>query len=291
MQQKKQHKQIDPMLSFHLMKFAFQDFQKSACNLSHQEYTIAHQHAKEEMLLHQVILTSDDAGCVVVPEATLQHTLLGVIAEYPSDFAFYNALEENHMRLAEYRMALHNDLRVETILSRVAASVQSVTATEIRYHFDQNKTTFNHPEQRIVSHIQIRFTPSSASEVDCAYHKITAIHQRVSKNPERFVEEARLFSDCKTENNDGTIGPLAAGELCPELDRVLFSLREKEISQVIENSRGFNIIRCEEICPPKETSLREASPEIFPVLLKKKQLEACRLWLQELLQPQQEDLP
>ncbi len=157
MQQGKQHKQIDPMLSFHLMKFAFQDFQKSACNLNHKEYALAYQHAKEEMLLHQVILTSDDACCVVIPEPTLQQTLFGVIAEFPDDSAFYRTLEENHMRLEEYRMALHNDLRVETVLSRVASTVQSVTSAEIQYYFEQHRTTFDKPEQRSVSHIQIHF--------------------------------------------------------------------------------------------------------------------------------------
>ncbi len=291
MQQGKQHKQIDPMLSFHLMKFAFQDFQKSACNLNHKEYALAYQHAKEEMLLHQVILTSDDACCVVIPEPTLQQTLFGVIAEFPDDSAFYRTLEENHMRLEEYRMALHNDLRVETVLSRVASTVQSVTSAEIQYYFEQHRTTFDKPEQRSVSHIQIHFPPSSAAEIDSAYKKITTIHQKVRKNPETFAEQARLFSDCSVSGSDGNLGLIAAGEICPELDRVLFSLQEKEISHIIESSSGFNIMRCEKILSARQTSLREASPEIIPILLKKKQLQACRLWLQKLLQPHQESSP
>ncbi|GEM_PF-1316120 len=288
MQQGKHQKQIDPMLSFHLMKFAFQDFQKSACNLTHQEYTLAYQHANEEMLLHQVILTSDDACCVVILETTLRQTLLGVIAEYPDDAAFYATLEENNMSVEEYSIALHNDLRVETILSRVASTVQSVTPSEIRQYFNRNTTEFDRPEQRSVNHIQIRFNPSSASDIDSAYKKVTTIYQQVTRDPETFQKVARLFSDCKTENNDGNLGQLAVGELCPELDKVLFSLQAGAISPIIKNSYGFNIIQCNKIYPPKKLSLKEASPAILPILFKKKQLEACRIWLQKLIQPCQE---
>ena len=288
MQQGRNQKQIDPILSFHLMKFAFQDFQKSARNLTQKEYTQAYQHANEEMLLHQVILTSDDACCVIIPEATLEQTLQGVIAEYPGDAIFHATLEENNMGLEEYTLALHNDLRVETVLSRVASTVQSVNPTEILSYFNKNKTEFNQPERRSVSHIQIRFTPSSSSEADSAFEKITAIHRRVCRNPKTFSEEARLFSDCSTGKDDGNMGLIAAGELCQELDKVLFSLHAGEISPIVKSSSGFNILCCNKIHPAKKASLKEASPTIFSTLLKKKQLEACRLWLQNLVQPNQE---
>jgi peptidyl-prolyl cis-trans isomerase C len=285
MQQGRNQKQIDPMLSFHLMKFAYQDFQKSAGNLTKQEYTQAYQHANEEMLLHQVILTSDDACCVVIPEATLKGTLQGVIAEYPSNTIFHATLKENNMSLEDYTLALRNDLRVETILSQVASTVQSVTPIEILYYFNKNRTEFNQPEQRNVSYIQVLLTSSSSREVDSAFEKITAIHRRVCRAPETFSKEARLFSDCSTGKNDGNLGLLAAGDLCPELDRVLFSLHTGEISHIVESASGFNILCCNKIHPAKKVSFKEASSMIFPILLKKKQLEACRLWLQNLVQP------
>jgi peptidyl-prolyl cis-trans isomerase C len=288
MQQGKNQQQIDPILSFHLMKFAFQDFQKSTRNLTKKEYSQAYQHANEEMLLHQVILTSDDACCVVIPEATLEQTLQEVIAEYPGDDIFHATLEENNMGLKEYTLALHNDLRVETVLSRVASTVQSVAPAEILYYFNKNRTEFNQPERRSVSHIQISYPPSSSSKVDSAFEKITAIRRRVCRNPETFSEEARFFSDCSTRKDGGNLGPLAAGELCQEFNKVLFSLHAGEISPIFESSSGFNILYCNKIHPAKKVSFKEASPTIFPILLKKKQLEACRLWLQNLVQPNQE---
>lgn len=285
MQQEKKQKSIDSLLSFHLMKFAFQDFQKSACNLTEQEYTQAYQHANEEMLLHQVILSSEEACCVVIPETLQRQTLQGVIAEYPNRELFHTTLQENDITLEDYKMALHNDLRVETVLARVASTVQTVTSTEMLHYFCKNRTQFNQPELRSAKHIQVSFNAASPTARESACKKIAAIHSRVSQNPENFSEEARLFSDCSNETEDGTLGSLAAGDLCPELDKALFSLQEGEISPVIESSTGFNILYCCDIQPAATLSFNEATPAIFSTLLKKKQLEACRLWLQMVVQP------
>lgn len=284
MQQGKREKNIDSLLSFHLMKFAFQDFQKSTCRLTDQEYTQAYQHANEEMLLHQLILSSEEACCVVIPEAIQKKTLQGVIAEYPNNALFHTTLQENNICLEDYMVALHNDLRVETVLARVASTVQSVTSAEMLHYFCKNRTQFSQPELRNANHIQVLFNPSSPSERKAAFKRITAIHNRVCKNPKCFSEEAKLFSDCSTKNEDGNLGTLAVGELCPVLDKALFSLQAGEVSPVIESSSGFNILYCSTIHPANSINFHEVSPAIFSTLLKKKQLEACRLWLQTVVQ-------
>lgn len=180
MQLQKSKKQIDPMLSFHLMKFAYQDYQKNIGNLTKHEYSKAFKHANEEMLLHQIILSSKEVCYVVIPEPLLQQTLQDVIAEYPCEKQFHATLQEYNIPIADYTIALHNDLRVETILARVACNVQPITQIEILDYFNKNKADF---------------------------------------------------------------------------------------------------------CSEGKASFRESSPAISAILLKKKQLNACRLWLRELVQP------
>ncbi|MBL4901255.1 MAG: peptidylprolyl isomerase [Desulfocapsa sp.] len=285
MQQKSGRKKIDPMLSFHLMKFAFQDFQTTLCHLTKQEYTKVYQHANEEMLLHKVILSCKESCCVVIPESLLNQTLQGVINEYPSREHFHATLQENTISLADYTLALHYDLRVETILARVACNIPPVTTADMFHYFNNNKTEFYQPEQRCASHILIRYDPLSPVETASAHQKITMIHRRVCKKPETFKEEAKFFVGCNTVTADDFTGKFTAGELCHKLDKSLFSLAPGEISPIIENSSGFNIIQCTKIYPEKYITFREASPAISAILLKKKQLRACRIWLQKLIQP------
>ena len=284
MQPEKRQKQTDSTLSFHLMKFAVQDFQKNTCQLTTDEYDQARQLANEEMLLHQVILSSEEACCVVIPEQNVKQTLHKVIAEYQGKASFHATLQENNLQFTDYLIALHNDLRVEAVLARITSTVKkSVSPLEIKRYYRKNKTDFIWPEQRSGAHIQIFSRPSISTGIDPALKKITAIHQRLCQSPDTFSKEALLHSDCDTKKDGGRLGMLIAGELCHELVRVFFSLKTGTISPVIKSPNGFHILQCRRILPAKDICLAEASPTISAILLKKKQLQACRSWLKKLM--------
>ncbi len=282
MRLERQHKRNCPTLTFHVMKFAVQDFQKNSCNLTNDEYNQVYQHANEEMLLHQIILSSSDACCAIVPDDLIECALQAVIAEYSSNDEFHDMLTANKLQLSEYRQSLHNDLRVETILGKVAATVQTVPQSEISRYYLTNKMQFRRPEQRKVSIIQL-FANTSAEE-EQSFLTISEIYNRLSFHPENFSIEARHFSECDTNEDGGKIGILGPGELCQELDSVLFSLNSGDISEVVKTSKAYHILKCDAIFPAIHVPFEEAKVQIGPLLLKKKQLNACRLWLQKLVQ-------
>ncbi len=246
MQQEKNQKQIDPMLSFHLMKVAFQDYRKSACNLTEYEYCDAYQHASEEMLLHRVILTSTEACCVVIPEALLKQTLTDVIREYPSSEYFNKILQENNMSLVDYTAALHNDLRVETVLSRITSSVKAVTAAEMAFYFSSYKAHLKND------------APTGQDQFDILNKTEKALCKRIDERhgsqPSHPVNNNQKPLSCKSAS-------LLPDKFCHEMDSVLSSVSAETIS------------------------ISKASSVIYAMLLKKKRLDTCRAWLQTLLQP------
>jgi hypothetical protein len=97
MQSENREKQTDSTLSFHLMKFAVQDFQKNTRQLTTEEYHNAWRLANEEMLLHQLILNSEEACCVVIPEQNIRQTLRKVIVEHQGRANFHASLLENNL--------------------------------------------------------------------------------------------------------------------------------------------------------------------------------------------------
>ena len=282
MQPEKRYKKNNPRLSFHLMKFAVQDFKKNSNSLTEDEYNQVLQNANEEMLLHQVILHSEEAACVVIPETILQKTLQAVIAEYPDDNTFHEILNANQLSYADYVLALHNDLRVETVLGKITSVVQTVTTAEMLRYYKSHYTLFNRPEQRNASLIQIFATSSTC--LDPALQTITDIQQRLYHHPQDFALEAKNYSECDTGKDGGQLGTLTAGELCNELTTTLFSLDKGEISQVVESANAYHILKCNAIHPAIHIPFEEAKGQIRPQLLKKKQLNACRVWLQKIVQ-------
>ncbi len=286
MQQKRFKKQIDAMLSFHLMKVAFQEYQKPIGKLTQKQYAKALQNAQEEMLLHRIILRSQEACCVSIPESVLHQTLRGIIKEFPSKKHFHAAIKENNLSLKKYTIALHNDLRVETILARISCNIREITADDLFCYYKNNKSEFHKPEQRSANHILIRCDSESPGTKNAAQKKILSIHRRVLAKPNTFSKEVKLFSDCSSATDNTFLSKITVGELCPKLDKTLFSLETGEISPVVENAHGFNILHCLNIFPKIHIPFSEASQSIFTIIKKKRQLNACRLWLHQLVKPQ-----
>lgn len=264
------------------MKFAVQDFQKNSDDLTDDEYSLVFQRAKEEMLLHKIILTSTEATCVVIPHPVLKQTLNAIIAESPSDEAFRNMLAANNLQLTDYVLALHHDLRVETILGKISSSVTAITPAEMNRFYNKHKANFKREEQRHASIITI-FSQSD-TDVDPSYTTISKIHERLLQHPDIFADEARTFSECATRKDGGQIGILKAGELCNELNTTLFSLELGEISGIIKRDNAYHILKCNAIYPAINVPFKEAKEQIFVHLLNEKKLRACRLWLQDLIE-------
>jgi parvulin-like peptidyl-prolyl isomerase len=89
-------------------------------------------------------------------------------------------------------------------------------------------------------------------------------------------------SECPTALNGGTLGDLVAGKLFPELDAALFSLKENEISDIVETEMGFHLIQCLKISPAETLSLKKATPKIRKLMQDRYRRTCQRTWLASL---------
>jgi peptidyl-prolyl cis-trans isomerase C len=276
-------KQIEPALAFHLMKFAFQVFEKEIVELTTEEYAEAYQQAYHEITLHEQILCSEAACGVVIPDKTLQAAIDTLQAEYGGEEQFFHHLQINNLHSSEFLLALQNDLKVEAILARVAFYAEPVSPQEIQDYYHNHQNLFYFPEQRDTRHILIS-TENRYSHLPQDSHRQRArrIRARLQSNPQGFCHEAQLYSDSTTASDGGDLGMISQGELCPALDQALFQLAAGEISPIIQTSNGFHILLCEAIHPGQRLNFQEASHQIYQLLTRRNRVHACKIWLKSL---------
>ncbi|OGR82646.1 MAG: hypothetical protein A2901_02920 [Elusimicrobia bacterium RIFCSPLOWO2_01_FULL_54_10] len=107
-------------------------------------------------------------------------------------------------------------------------------------------------EQVNIRHILVRSArtePASARAE--ARKKIDGIMQKVRKG-EDFPTLAKKFTDDPlSKERGGDLGFIARGDLgLPEMDAVIFKLKEGEVSPVIETEIGYHIVKMREKKPP-----------------------------------------
>ncbi len=276
-------RQIEPTLAFHLMKFAFQVFEKEVVELTPEEYAEAYQQAYHEITLLEQILLSEAACGVVIPDKLIQTTFHSIQTGHGGEEKFSLHLQKNNLRSDEFFTILGKDLRVETILARVAYHAKPISQQEVQDYYNSHQDSFCFPEQRRTRHILIS-TENRYSHLpkDALLRRTRHIHSRLQSNPHNFIREAQLHSDCTTAGDGGDLGRICRGELCRTLDQALFQLAAGEISPIIQTSQGFHILYCEAIHPGQRLNLEEATPQIHQTLTREARIDTCRSWLKSL---------
>ncbi|MEJ2142916.1 MAG: nitrogen fixation protein NifM, partial [Gammaproteobacteria bacterium] len=175
------------------------------------------------------------------------------------------------------------ELLVDTVLDTVASKAADVSDMDVMIYYYLHKDKFSKPETREAYHILITINDDfDENKRDAAYSRLADIRKRVIKKPERFGEQALKHSECPTAMREGFLGNIPKGELYPELDKALFSMKQGEISEIIESPVGFHILFCKSIDEAGPVSIDQAEPKIREHLQQKRRRMCQKNWLSDL---------
>jgi peptidyl-prolyl cis-trans isomerase C len=261
------------------LKLSWELFRKAPETLSDPERHRLSEVARQQNTIEQRILASAAAANVVVPEATLATRIGEISQRYPSADEFALDLERSGLNQSLLAEAVERDLRVESVLEKVAAGTAPVTAVDAEIYYRLHPETFDRPEARRLRHILMTF--NNAKEKDKVHAKLTALRGTL-RQPESFAAAALRHSQCPTAMEGGKLGVVKRGQLYAELEPAAFTLVEGAISDVLESPIGLHILRCDEILPSGMLPFAEVSQRIIERLTDKRRREAQRDWIKGL---------
>ena len=158
--------------------------------------------------------------------------------------------------------------RVEyVVLSMEAIGAQlAVSDAEVKAWYDGHKDRYVQPEERRASHILIA---SEKLGKDKARARAEELLAEIRKNPAAFADLAKKNSDDPgSAAKGGDLGFFGRGMMVKPFEEATFSLKDGEISGVVESDFGFHIIKVTGIHAAKEKPLSEVKGEIEDELKK-----------------------
>jgi peptidyl-prolyl cis-trans isomerase D len=198
---------------------------------------------------------------------------------HPTD-AELKAYYEQHK--AQYNNSIPEKRKIAYALidtNKLAADVQ-VTDQDLRSYYDQHRDEYRVPESVSVSHILIKTPPAGPDgkvdqkAVDAAKAKAQDILKQV-KAGANFAELAKKYSDDPgSAKNGGSLGPIQRGRTVPEFEKVAFSLPKGQISDLVQTTYGFHIIKVDDKQQAHTKTLEEVKSQIEPLI---RQQKAARL--------------
>jgi len=179
---------------------------------------------------------------------------------------FHAALEQSGVTKADIKSEIVNYLKIVKLLE----SNINITDEEIKSYFEENKESYNEPEQVEASHILVD-DESTANQVK---EKLSA--------GEDFAELAKEYStDTSNAENGGELGYFSKGEMAEEFEEAAFSMNKGDISEPVQTSYGFHIIKVTGKKAAKEAELKDYKDEIKQTLFDQKLQTEYSTWITE----------
>jgi peptidyl-prolyl cis-trans isomerase D len=199
---------------------------------------------------------------------------------HPTESELRAYFESNKSR---YANALPEKRKARYALISLAAlqSQVPVTRDDLQRYYNNRQDQFRVPEEVSVRHILIK-TPPPGPEGKVDSKGVEAARARAQdllkqlKAGAKFEDLAKKYSeDPGSASNGGLYEKVERGRMVPEFDKAAFSLPKGQLSDLVQTSFGFHIMRVEDHPPAHLRSLDEVKGEIEPAVAQEKAARAA----------------
>jgi len=192
-----------------------------------------------------------------------------------SDEALEAALKQESMTMADLRRQLERTMLIQRVQQTEVMAKLQVTDTELKVHYEANKTDFATTPQITLREITVSVPVSAkginVSEDDAAKAKAAEVRAKAVAG-EPFARLAADYSVSGSKANGGLVGPLSKADLSDELQRAVEGLKDGDITPVTRTTRGYQIIRIEKVQDTTTMPFEDAKSDIADKIANEKRV-------------------
>ena len=202
----------------------------------------------ENMLYQKLLLNQAELDSVEVSDVQVEGEMDRRLRHYISMFGSPEKFEEFYKKsILQFKEDLREQVKelmmVESVQQTITADVK-VTPSEVRAFFKEipnDSLPFLNSEFQLAQIVIM--PPINKDEEERVITKLTELRDRILKG-ESFATLAILYSeDPGSAKNGGELGLHGRGEMFPEFEAVAFSLKDGEVSEIVETEAGYHIIQ------------------------------------------------
>ena len=193
------------------------------------------------------------------------------------------ALTSQGLTFEQYRSQLKEQIeKLKLVSMEVRAKIQ-VGESEMREYYEANLVKYSEDETFRARHIFFRTNEKAPAE-DIKRTMNTALMVLAEANSGKdFAELATSYSEDPAARKDGgALGTFKKGDMMPELETAILSMKPGEVSELVYTKSGFHIVKLEERTSGKMKSFESVKLEIEDALYRKKSEERFSQWAKEL---------
>jgi len=263
--------------------------------ISKEEEKLLKQKVLDQLIAHKLLLQEAKKRNIKVTKRELEEGIKTIKSRFPSDQMFQLELKKENLTQKQFEKQIEEQIMVLKLTEEVVRKnmvkpdesdarelfnkiVKLIDKKDVKLQENEQEELkllaqlvqrfFD--EQVRVRHILIRVEPNaSQKEKEEAKKKIMEIKSKIEKG-EDFATLAQKFSeDPGSKERGGDLGFIARGDTVEEFEKAAFSLKEGEMSGIVETKFGYHIIRVIEKRPKRKPDFELIKDDLMQYLTRK----------------------
>ena len=183
-----------------------------------------------------------------------------------SEEQFQAALKSENMTMTDLRRNLERQMIYQRVQQNEVLAKIAVNDDEARKYYETHLKEFTTSPTVTLREILVAVPGDpkvmNVAADEAARARAEEIRTRVTTGGESFEKLAADVSDSPSKANAGLIGPLSVNDISPDLRKLVDGMKAGDVSELVRNARGYQILKLETITPTNTLPLDQAREQI-----------------------------
>ena len=239
----------------------------------------AKQKVVEQLIEERLILSQAKKLNIEVDEQEVDKRVAETQTRFGSKEEFEKALAVQRISLKDLRSRYREQLMSRRLVDEKVGAKITITPIEASNYYNAHKEEFVLPEEIKLDNILI--SPAGSLGPEKAAGLAKEIARRLKEGGD-FAGLAKVYSEGPGASEGGSMGYVKRGELMPEIEKVVFNMKEGEVSGMIQTHLGYHFFKVEEKKASIVRTYTEVQAEVEEAVFREKIKDKLKGWVEGL---------
>jgi peptidyl-prolyl cis-trans isomerase SurA len=233
-----------------------------------------------QQLIEERLITSEAKRLnLEVDDQEVEDKINESVKRFGSRAALEGALKEQRITMKELRAKYREQIMNRRLIDQKVGAKITVSPTEIEDYYNSHPEQFIQPESVKLRNILIK--PKSDADAPKALKQANEILRRLKEGCD-FEGLARTYSEGPGADEGGIMGYAGRGDLLPEIEKAVFSVKEGEVTDIVKTQMGYHIFKVEERRQSEPLKLSQVRRDVEEAIFREKMRQKLKGWLEGL---------
>jgi parvulin-like peptidyl-prolyl isomerase len=234
----------------------------------------------KQLIEDRLILSEAKKANINVEDKEINTRIEDLKKKVGSEKDLEDMLNQQNLTLNELRARYKEKIMIRKLIDQKVGAKIIITPLEVKNYYNENKDLFLQPEEVQLRQILIRPRKEQDGEEE-GLKRAREILNRIKDGCD-FKGLAKEYSDGPHADEGGLMGYVKKGDLMPQIENIVFNLKDGESSGIIQSALGYHIFKVEDRRLRRNKELQEVRQDIEEYLYREKANQRLKGWIDSL---------